>query len=157
NKAYLTDFGIAKWVEETTGLTLTGMVVGTPAYMSPEQWRTEPVDARTDVYSFGIMIFQMLTGNLPYVARTPFSLMYKHLDEPPPSVRLFNSTLPLSTDLVIERALAKNIDGRYESAGELVNSLKNVFLSDNDNATMLVPVADGDKTPVLEENTLSKY
>jgi serine/threonine protein kinase len=77
--ACLTDFCIARWREETTELTATGMVMGTPGYMAPGQWRTEPVDPRTDVYALGVMVFEMLSGRLLFTAETPFSLMYRHL------------------------------------------------------------------------------
>lgn len=153
--AYLTDFGIAKWMEETTGLTVTGMVVGTPAYMAPEQWRTEPVDARTDVYAFGVMIFQMLTGQLPFVARTPFSLMYKHLDEPPPSVTLFNAELPSTIDFVVERALAKVPEDRYASAGDLVISVREVLgheEAETGPRTAKLLVLEGERTYATDEN-----
>lgn len=122
--AYLTDFGIAKWKEETTGLTLTGMVIGTPGYMSPEQWRTEPVDARTDVYALGVMTFKMLTGQLPFRADTPFSLMYKHLDEPPPDASAFVSTLEPSIDHVLRRSMSKLAEQRYQSTLDFMQSMR---------------------------------
>ena len=120
--AFLTDFGIAKWKEETAGLTLTGMVVGTPSYMAPEQWRTEPVDARTDVYALGVMTFELLTGRVPFIASTPFSLMYRHLDEPPPQASQQNPAVPRSIDRVIQRAMAKIPERRYPTAGEFALS-----------------------------------
>src|SRR5215831_2656843 len=86
NNAHLTDFGIAKILGETAGLTQSGVAMGTPAYMSPEQWQGQPLDARADVYALGIMLFEMLTGVLPFRAETPATLMFKHLQEPPPSV-----------------------------------------------------------------------
>ncbi len=138
--AYLTDFGIAKWKEETTGLTLTGMVVGTPGYMSPEQWRTDPVDARTDVYALGVMFFEMMTGQLPFKAETPFSLMYKHLDEPPPFASQLNRDLSPSVDLVLHRAMAKFPEKRYQSAGALATSLLEALAAEDDEmATAIQP------------------
>lgn len=122
--SYLTDFGIAKWKEESVGLTLTGMVLGTPGYMAPEQWRTDPVDRRTDVYALGIMTFKMLTGRLPFSAETPFSLMYKHLDEPPPLATDFVPDLDPSLDNVIQRALRKEPEFRYASASDFFLSLQ---------------------------------
>ncbi len=125
--AYLTDFGIAKWKEESIGLTLTGMVLGTPGYMAPEQWRTDPVDRRTDVYALGIMTFKMLTGRLPFSAETPFSLMYKHLDEPPPLATDYIPDLEPSLDYVIQRALRKEPEFRYATASDFYVSLQDAI------------------------------
>lgn len=139
--AYLTDFGIAKWKEETTGLTLTGMVVGTPGYMSPEQWRTDPVTAQTDVYALGVMFFELMTGQLPFKADTPFSLMYKHLDQPPPFASQLNPTLSPSVDLVLHRAMAKSPEKRYPSAKALATSLIEALLTEEDEiSTAIQPV-----------------
>jgi hypothetical protein len=85
--ARLMDFGIAKRVEgglTTTGATATGMVVGTPDYMSPEQAQTQKVDFRSDIYALGIMVYEMFTGRLPFQADTPVAIIMKHIHEPPP-------------------------------------------------------------------------
>ena len=80
---YLTDFGIAKMMQDSTGqITATGTIIGTPSYMAPEMWRGEAVDARTDIYSLGIMLYEMVTGALPFKGDTPYALMYKHFDAP---------------------------------------------------------------------------
>lgn len=137
---YLTDFGIAKWRDETHGLTLTGMVIGTPAYMAPEQWRTEPVDARTDVYALGVMLFEVMTGQLPFQAQTPFSLMYKHLDEPPPFASKLNPELPPYVNTVLQRAMDKSPERRYPSAGLLGAALKEAFSTHATAVTMVEPL-----------------
>lgn len=142
--AFLTDFGIAKWKEETAGLTLTGMVVGTPSYMAPEQWRTEPVDARTDVYALGVMTFELLTGKVPFIASTPFSLMYRHLDEPPPQASRQNPAVPRSIDRVIQRAMAKIPERRYPTAGEFALSFKEALLVDENASTAVDRTFVGD-------------
>src|SRR5690606_20735111 len=77
--ALLTDFGIAKIIEGSTALTATGGLVGTPAYMSPEQGQGLPVDYRTDLYSLGVVVFEMLTGRQPYDADTPMQVVFKHI------------------------------------------------------------------------------
>ncbi|PJF31935.1 MAG: hypothetical protein CUN51_03060 [Candidatus Thermofonsia Clade 1 bacterium] len=123
DNAVLTDFGIAKVDNSSTLVTGTGIAIGTPSYMAPEQWRGEPVDLRIDIYALGLMLFEMLTGRLPFIGDTPASLMFKHLTEPPPRIRQLRSDLPASIEAVILRALAKNREDRYGSAQELVEDL----------------------------------
>lgn len=129
--AYLTDFGIAKLLagSTVTGLTHPDAVMGTPTYMAPEQWRSEPVDGRTDVYALGVIGYQMLTGQVPFAAETPHGLMYQHLDRQPPSPCALNPALPLAVDPVIRKALAKQRDDRYASAGDLAHDLEIALLS----------------------------
>ena len=124
--AYLTDFGIAKLLASGTvnGLTQPDAVMGTPTYMAPEQWRSEPVDARTDEYALGVIVYQMLLGQVPFASETPHGLMYQHLDKQPPSPTAINPDLPLAIEPVIRRALAKQRDDRYGSAGEMVSDLE---------------------------------
>jgi serine/threonine-protein kinase len=122
DNAYLTDFGIAKMLAGTTGthsLTATGSVMGTPAYMAPEQWRSEAVDARTDIYALGIILYEMLIGALPFQAETPYGMMYKHFDTPPPLPRVINPTLPEPLEQVVLRAMTKLPEGRYPSARQM--------------------------------------
>ncbi len=125
DNVYLTDFGIAKMLAGTTttaqSLTATGSVMGTPAYMAPEQWRSEPVDARTDIYALGVILFEMLLGTLPFQADTPFSMMYKHFDTPPPPLCAVNPDLPPALEAVVLRAMAKNPADRYPSAQQMAD------------------------------------
>lgn len=125
DRVFLTDFGIAKLIAGGvfTGLTAPNAVMGTPTYMAPEQWRSEPVDARTDVYALGVMVYQMLAGKVPFAAETPHGLMYQHLDQQPTPVRQLNPALPPAVEPVIRRALAKDRRARYASAGELARDL----------------------------------
>src|SRR5262249_4497642 len=90
----LTDFGIAKILSETTRLTQSNVAMGPPAYMSPEQWQGQPLDSRADLYSLGIMLFEMLGGQLPFEADTPASMMFKHLQLQPPSILELRHDLP---------------------------------------------------------------
>jgi serine/threonine-protein kinase len=121
--AHLTDFGIAK-IMSATALTQSGVAMGTPSYMAPEQWQGLPLDGRADVYALGVMLFEMLTGQLPFSAETPFSLMHKHVSEPPPPIRALRADLPTSIEAVLIRALAKNREQRYASAGDLASDAK---------------------------------
>jgi tRNA A-37 threonylcarbamoyl transferase component Bud32 len=117
----LTDFGVAHIADASTR-TATGTVLGTPAYMSPEQIRGESVDARTDIYSLGIMLYEMLSGELPFVSDsdTPASLLYKQVHEMPPP--LPNTTGPVQA--VVTRALMKDREARYQRAGDLARELE---------------------------------
>ena len=122
-RVYLTDFGLARMVEASTGVTATGAFVGTLDYVAPEQIRGERVDARADVYALGCVMFELLTGNPPFAARDDkVAKMYAHLQEEPPRVRLLRPELPGELDLVIGRALAKDPERRYPSAGDFARA-----------------------------------
>ncbi len=119
---YLMDFGLAKMLAASQNLTQTGAVLGTPAYMAPEQWRGGAVDARTDVYALGVIIYEMISGRTPFESDTPFTLMYKHLNEAPPTLRDSRPSLPQAVEDVIFKALAKDPEERYPSAGALAQA-----------------------------------
>ena len=125
-EAYLSDFGIARLTEATT--TLTGAaIVGTPAYMSPEQARGDlDIDGRSDLYAVGAIIFQMLSGKLPYESTTPLGLAMKHITDPVPSINQVRPDLPPTFDRVIETAMAKDRTERFQSGKELANALNAV-------------------------------
>jgi YVTN family beta-propeller protein len=117
---YLTDFGLARAIEATSGITATGAFVGTLDYVAPEQIRGQRVDARSDVYALGCVLFEILTGNPPFAARDDkVAKMYAHLQEEPPRLRVLRPDLPPDLDQVIARALAKEPDERFPSAGDL--------------------------------------
>ncbi len=120
--ATLTDFGLVK-AGEGTKLSTTGVVFGTPEYMSPEQAEGKVLDARSDVYSLGVVLYEMLAGRAPFVADTTPAVMYKHVHEPPPLDEL-PSDLPDGVVAVVEKALAKKQEARYQSAGEMGRALK---------------------------------
>jgi serine/threonine-protein kinase len=117
--AYLTDFGLTKKTASATGLTRTGHFVGTTDYMPPEQIKGERVDARADVYALGCLLFHALTGHTPYERDSEVAKMYAHLHDPPPSVTEALPSAPAELDAVIARALAKEPEDRYPSAGDL--------------------------------------
>jgi serine/threonine protein kinase/Tol biopolymer transport system component len=125
--AYLTDFGIAKLLQADSNLTATGMVMGTPAYMSPEQWSGQPVDGRTDIYALGVILYEMLVGAVPFDGDTPFRLMHQHIYEPPRPIKPLRSDLPDGVQTVLNRALSKNRDDRYASALELITEFRNAL------------------------------
>jgi serine/threonine protein kinase len=115
----LSDFGIAKILEseETVDLTGTGIGVGTPEYMSPEQAQGKPVDARSDIYSLGVVLFEMVTGRKPYQADTPMAVVWKQASEPLPRPRQFVIDLPEAVEGILLKALAKNPEDRYSDMG----------------------------------------
>jgi serine/threonine protein kinase/DNA-binding beta-propeller fold protein YncE len=117
--AYLTDFGLTKRAASTTALTATGHFVGTPDYTPPEQIKGEHADARADVYALGCLLYHALTGHTPYPRDSEVAKMYAHLHEPPPSVVEAVPSTPSELDDVISRAMAKEPDDRYPSAGDL--------------------------------------
>lgn len=126
-RVILTDFGIAKILHGGGGgsqLTASGAMIGTPSYMSPEQGMGQPGDARSDIYSLGVMMYQLVTGRLPYEADTPLAVVIKHIQGPLPMPRTVNPSLPESIERVILRALAKNPDDRYQNVGEMLTDLK---------------------------------
>jgi serine/threonine-protein kinase len=124
---YLSDFGIAKIVSGSQQTTLTGdLIVGTPAYISPEQAKGEAVDGRSDIYSLGAILYHMLSGQPPYQADTPMSLALKHITEPPPDILQVNPSLPPAVAALIRKAMAKDPNERFSTAGELVAALREV-------------------------------
>lgn len=123
NRVILTDFGIARIV--TGGqFTASGGMVGTPAYMAPEQGLGEAGDERSDLYSLGVILFQLLTGKLPYEGENPLSVILMHLNEPTPLVRSISPNLPATVDQVIGKLMAKDPADRYQTADALIEDLR---------------------------------
>jgi serine/threonine-protein kinase len=122
HRVVLTDFGIAKIVTGAQ-FTASGGMVGTPAYMAPEQGLGDAGDERSDLYSLGVILYQLVTGRLPYDAETPLATILKHLNEPVPAAREINPDLPEPIAQIIERLMAKEPGMRYQSAAELIADL----------------------------------
>jgi serine/threonine protein kinase/ABC-type branched-subunit amino acid transport system substrate-binding protein len=120
----LADFGLAKMAEETGQLTGTGVGVGTPMYMSPEQGQGVDVDHRTDIYSMGIMLYEMLTGDVPFRADTPMAIVIKHMTAPMPMPREINPNIPEVLERIILKATAKDSNDRYQIAEEMAIALE---------------------------------
>ncbi len=122
-EAYLSDFGIVKLAEGTSRFTGTG-IIGTPAYMSPEQARGKGgVDGRSDVYSLAVILFELLTNQLPYDADTPMGLAVAHIIQPVPEILKTNPNLPKQSDTILKMAMAKDPDHRYQTASALAGAV----------------------------------
>lgn len=125
--ALLADFGIVKMLSNTaTGITGTA-VLGTPAYMSPEQAHGVEIDARADIYALGIMVYEMLTGAQPFKADTPMQLILRHVNDAVPDLRAVKSDLPSQINDVVQKALAKDPNDRYGSVIEFAEALTNAI------------------------------
>ena len=126
----ISDFGLAKVLSPSAPISMTGTVIGTPAYMSPEQILSEEVDGRSDLYSLGIVLFEMLTGLPPFKADSTAIVLIRHIQDPLPSARMLNPQLPLSVERVLEKTLAKKPDERYKSANDLVAAVSHATSGD---------------------------
>lgn len=121
----VTDFGIARITDSSR--TKTGMVLGTPSYMSPEQLSGQKIDGRSDLFSLSVSLYQMCCGRLPFVADSMAQLMYKIANEEAPDIRLFNSSIPEALAAVIRKGMSKNIAERYQNGEEMAADLMKVL------------------------------
>jgi len=123
---YISDFGIAKITQSQAATVTGGAIIGTPAYMSPEQAQGEKIDGRSDVYAMGVILYEMLSGIQPYQATTPMAIVVKHITDPIPHILDANPGLPVAIEAVIEKAMAKSPDERFSTAGELCAAINAV-------------------------------
>ncbi|HEU4746494.1 MAG TPA: protein kinase [Anaerolineales bacterium] len=123
---YISDFGIAKLSQAQAGNVTGSAIIGTPAYMAPEQAQGIEVDGRADIYALGIILFEMLTGKQPYEADTPMAVAIKHITDPVPQIRQTNPKLPEGMETIIQKAMAKNKTDRFTTAVEMTNALREV-------------------------------
>lgn len=122
-RVVLTDFGIAKIVTGAQ-FTASGGMVGTPAYMAPEQGLGEAGDERSDIYSLGVMLYQMVTGHLPYDADTPLAIILKHVNDPLPDPREFQANVPVWLVQILQKTLEKDAENRFQSASQFLTELR---------------------------------
>jgi serine/threonine-protein kinase len=127
-RVFLTDFGVAKQVTDA-GLTKTGYFLGSVEYAAPEQIECQPVDARTDIYALGGVLYSSLTALAPYEKSSEIAVASAHISEPPPRVTAHRPGLPTGIDAVVERAMSKSMDARYDTCGALVAAARTASLS----------------------------
>ncbi len=127
--AFITDFGIAKIITDSggTSITMTNQMIGTPAYMAPEMWQGETATSAVDIYALGTMLYEMLTGELPFKADTPYQMMFFHTQTQPPSPLTVRPTLPPDIHTIILRAMAKNKADRFQTAEEMATAIRDVI------------------------------
>src|SRR4051794_17873965 len=146
---YLTDFGLTKRTSSQTGITKTGLFVGTIDYAAPEQIKGWPVDARADVYALGCMLFEMVAGQPPFRRENEYATMYAHTSDPPPALSSTAAGVSAALDAAVDRALAKEPENRFQSAGDFARAVAAAVAGD----TVIEPertVAVGRAAPPTE-------
>ncbi|MBI4789629.1 MAG: protein kinase [Chloroflexi bacterium] len=122
---YLTDFGLARLAHSSESTMSRDMLIGSPQYISPEQAKSEPVDERSDIYSFGAVLYEMFTHHVPFQGDTPYATIMAHINDPLPAPRALNPEIPLAVEQVLAKALAKDRAERYASISDMVTALEN--------------------------------
>lgn len=153
-QAVLTDFGIVKLVgTQSMAYTATGALIGTPAYMSPEQAMGQPGDERVDIYSLGVLLFQLVTNQLPFAGDTPLAVVMKHVSEPTPMPMTFNPDIPLDLQEVILKAMAKEPEDRFQNAAEMAAALRAVDFDGPKAVATAIGAGDATAVALPEELT----
>jgi serine/threonine protein kinase len=138
--AFISDFGIAKFAQAATRITHSG-IIGTPRYMSPEQARGDETDGRSDLYTLGVMLFEMLSGRAPFEATTPLALAFKHATEPAPDILAINPSLPPELGPILKKAMQKEAEDRYATCAEFANTFLGALpVGTAPNAKLITPL-----------------
>jgi eukaryotic-like serine/threonine-protein kinase len=150
-RAKVTDFGIARSMDVQHGMTQTGTVLGTSDYIAPEQAQGQPVNAQTDVYSLGVVLYELLTGEVPFPGENFVAVAMRHINEPPPHVSERRPEVPPRLDAALQRAMAKDPADRFPSmdsfCNELAVCLQELGRRETDGATMVVPARPAPSAP----------
>ena len=147
---YLSDFGLTKRTSSQSGLTTTGQFVGTIDYVAPEQITGKPVGPYTDIYALGCVLFESLTGTLPFDRDSDAAILWAHMNDPPPAVTSYNQVLPRAVDEVVATAMAKAPEDRFGTCRELVTALR-VALESGDPPAISGPTAIPEPAPPLDQ------
>jgi serine/threonine protein kinase len=152
----LADFGIARLLDDTGSLTPAGQVVGTAAYMAPELAHRKEADARTDLYATAVVLYELVTGQVPFDAKTPIAVLMKHMHEPLPLPSSRNPHLPPPVEALLLRALAKDPDRRYQTAAEMREAVRRtIFQVEQTNAQQVLANMLGKSTTATLSNSLA--
>ncbi len=147
NRVLVTDFGLVKLAQAKNQMTVTGMVMGTADYIAPEQARGQEIDHRADLYAVGVLMYQILSGRLPFKADTPTAMMFQHAYEPPPPLETLAPEIPAPLVQIVMKLLAKEPADRYPSAQAVIDDLEKAVsqpLSDSSHTTIIkAPASDG--------------
>lgn len=154
NNPYISDFGIAKLSQAQSGNVTGSAIIGTPAYMAPEQAQGDEVDGRADIYALGIILYEMVSGRQPYEADTPMAVAIKHITDPVPHILNANPKLPEGMDGIIQKAMAKNRNDRFSTAVDLTNALRDVGRAQLTRSQTKIAVPAAKATVVSERPTV---
>ncbi len=149
----LADFGLVKRSEDEKGLTMSGMFMGTPSYIAPEQARDAGVDFRADMYSLGVIMFEMITGRLPFDYENPNKILLAHVMDPPPRPTDLNPNCPPELEAIILKSLAKNPDDRYADVPALIMALRELLHQPAEVEPVAEPLAAPEPAPIAEAPT----